>query len=421
MTPYDLVVVGGGLVGASLACALGQTGARVAVVEAVPPRASGQPSYDDRSTALAPSTQRIFEALGLWPELRSEAAPIRAIHVSDRGRFGFTRMRAEEEGLEALGWVMSNRRLGEVLPSRAQALEQVDFICPARLRAIVREPEQVRVSIEDEQGERELTGRLLALADGAQSRGRELLGIDVLQQDYGQAAVIANLTPERDPAGRAFERFTDDGPMALLPLTGGRSALIWSVPQERLAEVLALDDAGFLQAVQGRFGYRLGRLLKVGARGHHPLIRLEARRFTAERCVVLGNAAHTLHPVAGQGFNLSLRDVATLAELVAEARAHGQDPGRSALLQHYETLRRADYRRVTGFTHALVRTFGNRLPGVPAARNLGLLGLDLLPSAKRGFMRHATGRSGRLPRLALGLPLAAAAQAPLSTGAAGEV
>jgi len=402
---YDVLIAGGGLVGASLACALGGSRLRVGVVEPVAATAAHQPSYDDRTTALSPSTQRIFSALGLWPELRGEATPIREVHVSERGRFGFVRMTAAEEGLEALGYVITNRRLGEVLPVQAAAQPNVDVLCPATVRTVTVRPDAVEVGVERDGAVNTLRGRLLVVADGAQSRTRGLVGVDADVRSYGQVAVIANITPERDHQGRAFERFTPDGPMALLPSSGGRCALIWTVPEARAEAVLALPDQDFLAEVQARFGYRLGRLLKVGARGAYPLAVTTAKRFQAQRAVVIGNAAHSLHPVAGQGFNLALRDVAALAELLMAADRAGEDPGSGTLLGRYEQMRRNDYHRVAGFTDLLVRVFSNAVPGLVQARNLGLLALDMFPAGKRGFLRYAMGRAGALPRLARGLPL----------------
>lgn len=402
---YDIVIAGGGLVGASLACALGNSGLRIAVVEGVALDTGRQPSYDDRTTALAPSTVRIFQALGLWERLRDGATPIREVHVSERGGFGFTHMSAAEEGLDALGYVISNRRMGEVLPKRVAELDQVDLLCPATVQDVITAHDHAAVTVKTEAGERRLETKLLVVADGTRSKLREILGIGVDRRDYGQVGVIANITPEREHRGRAFERFTSDGPMALLPTDGGRCALIWSVPTDEAPRLRALSDQQFLAEVQQHFGHRLGRLLQVGSRATYPLASVTARAVTAERAVIVGNAAHTLHPVAGQGFNLALRDVAALAELLHEAALEGADPGRTALLQRYAEDRQADYRRVGGFTDFLVRIFSNRLPGLGLVRNLGLVGLDLWPSGKRRFMRYAMGREGRLPRLARGLPL----------------
>lgn len=407
MSEVDVLIAGGGLVGASLAAALAASPLRVAVVEPVAPQAPAQPSYDDRTTAVSPSTRRVFEALGLWRQLQAEATPIREVHVSDRGRFGFARLRAQDEGVEALGYVLSNRQLGEVLPPHLETLPNCRLLRPAAVCSFSREAEALAVTVQVGEETQILRTRLLVAADGARSPTRELLGVQARVNEYGQAAVIANITPEVGHGGRAFERFTEDGPLALLPSEGGRCALIWTVPAERAEAVLALSDEAFLAELQSRLGYRLGRLLKAGRRRAYPLAMVRARRFTAERAVIIGNAAHSLHPVAGQGFNLAIRDVAALAELLHEAALIGADPGAAGLLARYVEQRSGDYRRVAGFTDFLIRAFSNALPGLVQARNAGLLALDLLPAGKRGFLRHATGRSGSQPRLCRGLPLQA--------------
>jgi 2-octaprenyl-6-methoxyphenol hydroxylase len=406
MTRFDVVVAGGGLVGASVACALRASGARIAVVEAAPPEAVQPPSFDDRHTALAPTSRRFLEALELWSTLQAEAAAIREIHVSDRGRFGFTRMRAADEGLEALGWVVPNRALGAALMPVLEAGEPVRLYRPAQVTAVWPEDAGMALELAGAGGDRQrIATSLLVIAEGAHSATRDALGIGFREHDYGQSAVIANVKPERDPAGRAFERFTEHGPLALLPAGQGRAALIWTVPEAAADALLALDDVLFLERLQQTFGYRLGRLREVGRRQAYPLAAITAERFVAARTVVLGNAAHTLHPVAGQGFNLALRDVALLAELVDRAVRAGHDPGAAALLGEYERQRRADYRRTFTFTDSLVRVFSNRLPLVTPARNAALVALDLFPGMRRSLMRQAMGRGGRLPRLTRGLPL----------------
>lgn len=402
---YDVLIVGGGLVGASLACALGARGLRVAVVEAVPLRSDQQPSYDDRSLALAQGSKRIFDAMGLWEALRPGVTPIHTIHTSDRGRFGFTRLRREEEGVEALGYVAPARVLGAVLAPRLEALEGVDLVCPARLRHFEVGAAGVEVTLDLEGGTRELRGRLLVAADGSQSRVREELGIDTVQWTYGQTALIANISPQLPHRNIAYERFTDTGPLALLPMSEGRCSLVWTLRDEQVDEVLHLPDAAFLARLQARFGQRLGRLERVGARHAYPLSLVRARESVRPRVALIGNALHTLHPIAGQGFNLGLRDVAVLAELLVDAHAAGQDIGEAALLQRYADWRGADHRRVIAFTDGLVRLFSNPLAPVACLRDAGMLALDLLPPAKRLFGRLTMGRAGRLPRLARGLPL----------------
>ncbi len=406
MSDYDLIIAGGGLVGASLAAALRGTGSRVAVVEAVPPGAPGQPSFDERQTALAPSSRRLFEALDLWPALAAEASVIRSIHVSERGGFGFTRMNADAEGLDALGHVVPNRVLGAVLQPALANAPGVDWLAPARVESVdVPADGRVCVRVSADGEERMLTGRLLAVADGADSPIRQALGIGLRQRDYGQSAVVANVRPERRSAGRAFERFTRSGPLALLPAGSGRMALVWTMPHAEASDIAALDEERFLRVLQRRFGWRLGRLQAVGERSVYPLRAINAERMTAGRAVVLGNAAHTLHPVAGQGFNLALRDVAELAERVAAAVTADGDCGDAELLAGYAAARQNDYRRTFAFTDLLVHAFSNRLPGLTLGRNAALLGLDLFPGARRYLMHQAMGRAGRQPRLARGLPL----------------
>ena len=416
---YDVLIAGGGLVGASLALALRDSGLRVAVVEPVAPQAESQPSFDDRQTALAPTSRRFFSHLGLWQQIEAGAEPIRRIHVSDRGHGGFTRLKAEQEGLSALGHVVPNRVLGAALTPAMQAA--ADVFCPARIvdthllldgatasgdaAAVGR-----RVRIEMADGTRSLSTRLLVVADGMRSTTREALGVGLEERDYGQSAIISNLQSERPHCGTAFERFTPDGPLALLPAAGGAVSLVWALPHEQ-ARVVATEwtDQAFLDRLQAAFGWRLGRLESVGRRHVYPLIAVTAERFATERAVILGNAAHALHPVAGQGLNLALRDVAALAETLGAVAPRARsvevpapapaDPGAAALLERYARARRSDYQRTFTFTDGLVRLFSNTFPPLVAARNLGLTALDLFPPARRLLLKQATGAAGAVPRL----------------------
>jgi 2-octaprenyl-6-methoxyphenol hydroxylase len=402
---YDLLIIGGGLVGASLACALGRSGLRIGVVEPVPFNAEQQPSYDDRAIALAQGTQRIFSGMGLWDRLAGEVTPILQIHVSDRGRFGFTRLRREETGVAALGYTATARLLGQVLVERLSELDRVEVLCPARLEGVSPGDDAIHVEINVNGECRSLSARLLAAADGADSAVREWFGIPVTLWDYGQSAIVANVTSQLDHENVAYERFTEQGPIALLPMGAHRCAIVWSVRNERLASVERLDDAGFLAALQDNFGYRLGRFEAIGKRASYALRLVRAREAVRPRLALIGNAAHALHPIAGQGFNLGLRDVAALAECLTEvARARG-DPGNAQLLQRYAQWRRHDQVRVIAFTDGLTRLFANPLLPVALLRDAGMLALDFLPPAKRLFGKLTMGRVGRLPRLARGLPL----------------
>ena len=402
---YDILISGGGLVGASLACALGGQGLRIGLIEAVPFGDISQPSYDDRAIALAQGTQRIFSGMGIWPALEAHVTPIHQIHVSDRGRFGFARLDRAEEGVPALGYVALARDLGAVLAEQLAQLDDVELICPARVSAVEITSGGASVHIETADGERALVTRLLVAADGAQSTLRELFDIPTTTWEYGQSAVITNITPQYPHKHIAYERFTDTGPLALLPMSKQRCSLVWTLQAAQVDEVMALDDAAFLARLQERFGTRLGKLQRVGKRVVYPLRLVRARESVRPRLALIGNAAHTLHPIAGQGFNLGLRDVAALAEVVMEAKRAGQDIGDESVLRRYADWRKGDHRRVIAFTDGLTRVFTSSFPPIALARNLGMLTLDLCPPAKRLFARLTMGRAGKLPRLARGLGL----------------
>ncbi len=401
----DVLITGGGLVGASLALALGRAGLDVAIVEAHPFRINEQPNYDERSIALAQGSQRIFAGMGLWDVLRDAVCPIHTIHVSDRGHFGFTRLKREQEGVEALGYVASARLLGNALIRELDNTDKVRLLTPAELESFRVEGEQVNVTLKQDGKPFECSTRLLVAADGVQSQVREQLGIATHQWDYGQTAVIANVTPDKSHHNVAYERFTDTGPMALLPLNENHCSLVWTLRSDQVDEIMALDDAAFLARLQARFGYRLGNFVKVGLRHAYPLQLLRAKQSTSQRLALIGNAVHTLHPIAGQGFNLGLRDVVALAEVIMDAQRSGGDIGAGEVLQRYADWRQTDQRRVVALTDGMVRLFGQTLPPLVGIRNAGMLALDLCPPAKRVFGRLTMGRSGRLPRLARGLAL----------------
>ncbi len=406
MSEYDVLVVGGGMVGASLACALGGAGIRVGVIEAVPFRSDSQPSYDDRVIALSHGSSRILRAMGVWPGLEKEGiTPIERIHVSDRGRFGAARLDCAEERVEALGYVVESRVFGRVMGPLLEKQETVELFCPARLKAFDLSARRARVLIEHEGEVRDLRARLLVAADGGQSVVRERQGIKLWRAGYGQTAVIANVTPERPHRNVAYERFTDTGPLALLPMTEGRCSLVWTARDEEVPGLLKLNETAFLRRLQERFGYRLGRFQTIGRRVAYPLTLMHVRERVRQRLAIVGNAAHLLHPVAGQGFNLGLRDVAVLAETLHEARRNGEDPGDLTVLKRYSDARRGDYLRTTSFTDGLVRTFSNNFFPLAVARDAGLVALDILPPLKHLLARQAMGHLGRLSRLERGLPL----------------
>lgn len=402
----DLAIVGGGLVGASLAAALRKSPLRVTLIEAHAPDSMAQPSFDERTTALGNASRRILDGLGLWDALAQEAAPISDIHVSDAGRFAFARLSARDHGLAALGYVVPNRVLGRTLWSALSAAmardSNLQMHVPARVEAMRFEADAVRLSVQGKDGPLEIRARLVVAADGAQSVVRKAAGLSAQVDDYGQTAVVASLRTDLPNDGVAFERFTPAGPMALLPLVtaGGHwRTLVWAAPPQEAERLLAMGETQFMADWQRAFGWRAGRALQVGRRAAYPLLLSRSGPQQAPRTLLLGNAAQTLHPVAGQGFNLGLRDVAELAEMLCTSPA---DPGSPGLLAEYGARRQQDRQGVIGFTDTLVRVFSTAHPLVAAARDAGLLLFDVLPPAKEALSRVSLGFGRRTPRLARG-------------------
>ena len=402
----DVAIVGGGMVGASLALALRGLGVDVVLIEGVAPGSGAQPSFDDRTTALGNASRRIFESLGIWGEIAPQAAGIRMIHVSDAGRFGFARLRAEEQGIDAFGYVVANRVIGAALWGRLSALSSEGIVVrvPATVEDIEVSADGATFTVVGDGLVRErVEARLLVAADGAHSAVRAAAAIEADVEDYDQVAIVANVAADRSHDGTAYERFTATGPLAVLPLYDGSYGVIWSCRPADATGVLSLDDGSYLRELQARFGWRAGRFVRVGRRVSYPLKLTRAVETTATRTVLIGNAAQALHPVAGQGFNLGLRDAAMLAEVIANA--DGGDVGAPELLRHFAEWRAADRGGVVRFTDGLVKLFGSSRPGAGILRNLGLLMFDLAPPAKSALARVSAGFGGPTPRLARGLPV----------------
>jgi 2-octaprenyl-6-methoxyphenol hydroxylase len=404
---FDVAIVGGGMVGASLASALAPLGLRIAVIEAVPHDSALQPSFDERTTALSNGSRRILEAIRIWPEVSPAATAIRKIHISDQGHFGFARIDAAEQGLEAIGYVLPNRALGRALWAGIERSPSIRVFCPASVSEVIPSPAFTTLALQRPEGSAgSIEARLVVAADGAHSAVRSAFAVEAQHRDYRQTALITTVLPQRFHDHVAYERFTPGGPIALLPLHDGRCTLVFTVDAQAAASALSWSDEEFLAEVQRRFGFRLGRFLKVGRRVPYPLALTWAERTSAGRCVIVGNAAQGLHPVAGMGFNLGLRDVASLAELIADAGERGGlDPGDARLLSEYDAWRREDRRGIIGFTDGLVRLFSSPLGAARGMRNLALLAFDLMPPAKSALQRLSTGASRRVPKLARGVAL----------------
>lgn len=413
---FDLIIIGGGLAGASLACALKNTPLKIAVVEAYQLNTDSQPSYDDRTVALSYGSRCIFDGMGVWDSLALYAEAINTIHISDRGHFGVTQLTGEQEGVEALGYVLENRAIGQQLYAAmsdnfsGSSGADITLFCPAELKTLQqdagKEGRQVSAEISINGKLQKISAKLLVAADGNNSQVMKLLAIGSSQKNYHQVALVTNITPGKKHNNVAYERFTDSGPLAFLPMQQNRCSVVWTLSPQQADYLYALDEVDFLQQLQQRFGYRLGQLKKVGARQIYPLFLQNATQMVAARVAIIGNAAHSVHPVAGQGFNLALRDVALLSELIVDSLdINGGDIGAQDMLHNYARLREDDIKRVYHFTDTLVKTFSNNIAPLAQLRSLGLLMVDILPDIKHQFATQSMGLNGHLSRLNRGLPL----------------
>lgn len=399
MTPcdYDVLVVGGGLAGGSLALALAGGPLRVGVIEGVSDEERKASPAGARALALARGTARILESLGVWSRIEPEATPIRTIHVSDRGHFGKTRLEAEREGVAALGYVVRARDVEDAVIA-ALTSAPVDLIRPARVIGLQAGPDSVHVSLKRGEESLVLSARLVVGADGSDSTVRKLAGIPLSTRDYRQTALVFEVVTGVDHGNVAYERFTASGPLAFLPLGRRRCSVVWTLEPEEAEHLGALPTAEFTSRLQQAFGHWLGPLTLASERQAFPLRLIQAGRMVAERVALIGNAMHQIHPVAGQGFNLGLRDAAQLAERLLVKRSFAEDIGDARFLEHYAAARRRDLRDVIAFTDGVVRIFSNPFPPLALVRNIGLLLLDCLPPAKHLLARRAMGLDGRLPR-----------------------
>lgn len=410
---YDVVIIGGGLVGISLALALARLPQppRIALVEAHDYQHLPPPGFDARTVALSYSSRQIFTGLGLWSAIEAAGvAPIRTIHISDRGHPGTTRLSAAEQGVDALGYVVENRILGQTLLAALQQQTTVTMLTSAKVTAVTLHGEAAEVVLAMPSTSLTIQTSLVVAADGTQSFVRDFFSVKTWRMDYQQQAVIANLAMDKPHQEIAYERFTATGPMALLPLPGfadtpNRYGLVWTVPQSQVAEVLAMDDTTFLQAIRSRFGERVDGFGRVGARSAYPLGMMQIREHVRSRLAIIGNAAHTLHPVAGQGFNLGLRDVAALAQVIRDARARTADIGALTELEHYAQWRKRDQWQTMLFTDGMVRAFSTDFSPVVLARNVALLAMEVFSPLRKRVAHQAMGYIGRSSLLARGLEL----------------
>jgi len=411
---FDVAIAGGGAVGAALACALVDSGASVLLADPRFGAATSSPAFAPRPIALSFATERVLAALGAWEGLAPAATPIESIHVSEAGRFGATRLVAAQCGVERFGSVVTADALG---PALRDAVARRDAICCTGGRIVAADridADQVAVDqgdgkvvscvVDDAAGtSRRIGASLVAVADGGRSKLRDALGIDSAVRDYRQYAIAAVVRARAPREHTALERFTTEGPVALLPMGGKCYGLVWSCGEARADALSGLDEGAFAGRLAAVFGGRLGGFDAIGERALFPLRFVRANAIVAERVALVGNAANQLHPVAGQGFNLGMRDVACLAEVVAAAGREGCDPGDPSVLARYRRWRAPDHAAVARFTDGLVDLFGHRCSPVASLRAPALVALDLVPGLKRALACRAMGLAGRVPRLALGL------------------
>lgn len=387
----SVIIVGGGMAGATLALAIShltQGKLPVHLVEATAPGSLNHPGFDARAIALAAGTCQQLARVGIWQAIASCATPISTVHVSDRGHAGFVTLDAQEYHLDALGQVVELHDVGQRLFALLQDAPGVTLHCPDRVNSFTRNEQQVAVTLESGV---QIDGKLLVAADGSRSTMGEQLGILWQQTPYHQAAVIANVTTSVPHQGRAFERFTAQGPLAMLPMSQGRCSLVWCHPLEKQQQVVDWSDERFCHELQKAFGWRLGHIEHAGKRSAYPLALTNALSPVSHRAVLVGNAAQTLHPIAGQGFNLGMRDVMTLAETLAGAWAEQVDVGCYPVLTRYRHRRQADKHATIGVTDGLVHLFANRWAPLVAGRNIGLMAMELFTPARDMLAQRTLG------------------------------
>jgi len=389
---HDVLIVGGGLTGLSLALSLRGAGLRVVLVETTAVQAK-QTGFDDRHLALSLASVQALRGLGLQAALDEQAQPIFKLEVRSSGEFGSVEINAADYGLPYLGLVCPAHRLGAALLDAAAGLTDMAYVRGTTLLGLARDADYWCAELEGPEGKQELKARLVVGSDGTASRVRDLIGLSVRTQDYAQRAIVSNIELTRISAGTAHERLTREGPLALLPLPGNRVGVVWTRPAAVAESLLAMSDQAFTQALQAALGFAHGRIRRVGARVSYPLALQVGEITTAWRAALIGNAAQTIHPIAAQGFNLGLRDALALAGVIRE---HADDPGSDAVLQGFAKLRQRDRERTIRFSDGLVALTGSRLPFASMLRSAGLIAIDRIGPLKRAVLEFGLGfaRSG---------------------------
>ncbi|MCK4843337.1 MAG: 2-octaprenyl-6-methoxyphenyl hydroxylase [Methylococcales bacterium] len=395
---YDVLIVGGGLAGNCLALALKDSGLRLAIIEANTREQLKDSPAGDRALALSAGTIKNLQAINAWSGIKTVATAIKGIHISDQGHFGKARLSAKKQAVDALGYVISARDIENHVATLVAQTEIKQF-CPARVEGLISGLESVNVSLKQGDQALNLTAKLLVGADGGQSTIRRLLNIAQQVTEYGQTALVTTVKLSLPHNNVAFERFTSSGPLAMLPVNDGEISVVWTRTHKDAEDLMAMSEDDFIEQLQSCFGYQLGELSLSAPRRAFPLSLIRAENMLSGRCVIIGNAVHQLHPVAGQGFNLGMRDAVQLAEMLCEQQQKNADVGEQSLLARYAELRQKDHNQTIGFTDNVVKIFSTDWLPVAAARSISLAIMDHIPTAKSILAKHAMGLSGRLPRV----------------------
>ena len=395
----DILIIGGGPVGGSLACALASAGMTSLIVDRAPAENQVAPTFDGRTTAIAQAPKKMLERIGLWDALGEAVSPILDIRVADGRSRLFLHYDHEDVGEDALGFMIENRHLRQAVLTAGAAQSEITYLAPAEIADLSRTETGISAGLEDG---RHVTAALVVGADGRQSFVREHAGLPLTQWPYHQSGIVCTVGHEKPHHNIAHEHFYPAGPFAILPLTGNRSSIVWTESEEDAARIVALPAPDFLHELEQRYGDFMGRLEVIGPRSSYPLSLQYTKTSTANRLALAGDSAHGLHPIAGQGLNMGLRDVAALAEVLAEARRLGLDIGAAHVLQKYDRWRRFDNTMMLASTDGLNRLFSNDIPPVRIARDLGLAAVNRAGPLKNFFMHQAMGLTGNLPRLLKG-------------------
>ena len=404
MQQFDVVIVGGGMIGSSLALALQNLPLKVALVEPFAPIDDEAPGFDARAIALSRTTAKILRSLDLWSEIKPDATAIQHIHVSDKGRMGLCHFSAAEVNLPAMGYVVELQNVARVMHKALQNSD-VNLFCPASLATIQPAESGYELSIINGDDSFQCQASLVIAADGGRSQIRDSLNIPFTTKTYNQSAIISTLSTQKAHQYRAYERFTDNGPVAFLPLSDNRISMVWMVTPEEAKRLMTTEAPEFIAELQQAFGQRLGNIERLGERYCYPL-NLVQTDWQKPGLIFVGNAAQSLHPIAGQGFNLGLRDVADLVDVMRDACIAGENPGAESVCNRYHAIRAQDKSHIVTLTDALARLFANPSPLLSLPRNVLLGSLSLMPEVRHQFTQFAMGMNHRSSRLTRGLPIA---------------